>query len=113
MALAEAYGTYEPPVEIIASDIDSNVLRDASAGIYTAQRLESVSLERKKQFFQRGKGANAGNARVIPALRNLIEFRQLNLLDSSWSVKGPFDVIFCRNVIFVNIFPQLVGGIVG
>lgn len=98
IALAEAFGTYEPPVEIIASDIDSNVLRDASAGIYTAQRLESVSLARKKQFFQRGKGVNAGKARVIPELRQLIEFRQLNLLDANWSVKGPLDVIFCRNV---------------
>jgi chemotaxis protein methyltransferase CheR len=98
MALAEAYGTYEPPVEIIASDIDSNVLREASAGIYTAQRLESVSLDRKKQFFQRGKGANNGFARVIPELKKCIEFKQLNLLDAAWSVKPAFDVIFCRNV---------------
>ncbi|MES2672857.1 MAG: CheR family methyltransferase [Pseudomonadota bacterium] len=98
MALAEAYGTYTPPIEIIASDIDSNVLRDASAGIYTAQRLESVSLERKKQFFQRGKGTNAGKARVRNELRQLIEFRQLNLLDASWPLKGHFDIIFCRNV---------------
>jgi chemotaxis protein methyltransferase CheR len=98
IALAEAYGTYYPPVEIIASDIDSKVLRDASTGIYTAQRLESVSLERKKQFFQRGKGANSGNARIVPELQKLVEFRQLNLLDSTWSLSGTFDVIFCRNV---------------
>ena len=98
MALSEAYGTYEPPVEIIASDIDSNVLREGSAGIYGAQRLETVSLERKKQFFQRGKGANSGKARVIPALRNLIDFRQVNLLDPKWDLKPGFDIIFCRNV---------------
>lgn len=98
MALAEAYGRYDPPVEIIASDIDSNVLREASAGIYTLQRLESLSLERKKQFFQRGKGANAGKARVVQELRNLIEFRQINLLDKTWPLQPHFDVIFCRNV---------------
>jgi chemotaxis protein methyltransferase CheR len=98
IAVAEAYGTLCPPVEIIASDIDSKVLRDASTGIYTAQRLESVSLDRKKQFFQRGKGVNAGNARVAPELRKLIEFRQLNLLDAAWNLNGSFDVIFCRNV---------------
>jgi chemotaxis protein methyltransferase CheR len=98
IALAEAYGTYEPPVEIIASDIDSNVLREASEGIYTAQRLESVSLDRKKQFFQRGKGTNSGKARVVPALRNLIDFHQINLLDANWPLKGSFDIIFCRNV---------------
>lgn len=98
MTLVEAYGTYTPPVEIIASDIDSNVLRDASAGIYPAQRMESVSLQRKKQFFQRGKGGNQGKARVIAELRQLIEFRQLNLLDAKWLISGPFDIIFCRNV---------------
>jgi len=98
ISLAEAYGSYSPPVEIIASDIDSNVLREASLGIYTLQRLESLSLDRKKQFFLRGKGANNGKARVVQELRNLIEFRQINLLDATWPLQGKFDIIFCRNV---------------
>lgn len=98
IALAEAFGSYTPPVEIIASDIDSNVLREASAGVYTLQRLESLSLDRKKQFFQRGKGDNSGKARVVKELRDLIDFRQINLLDPSWPIKPSFDIIFCRNV---------------
>ncbi len=98
MTLAEVYGSYEPPVEIVASDIDSNVLREASRGIYDLQRLESVSIAQKKQFFQRGAGDNAGKARIVPALRNLIEFRQINLLDTNWGLQAPFDIIFCRNV---------------
>lgn len=98
MTLAEVYGSYQPPVEIIASDIDSNVLREASAGIYSLQRLESLSLERKKQFFQRGKGNNSGKARVVQELRELIDFRKINLLDANWSLQPSFDIIFCRNV---------------
>jgi chemotaxis protein methyltransferase CheR len=98
IALSEVYGTYDPPIEIIASDIDSNVLREGSEGVYSLQRLESVALERKKQFFQRGKGANSGKARVVPALRNLIDFQQVNLLSPTWDLKSGFDVIFCRNV---------------
>lgn len=98
ITLAEAYGSYEPPVEIVASDIDSNVLREASKGVYDLQRLESVSVSQKKQFFQRGAGGNSGKARIVPALRNLIEFRQINLLDASWGLEAPFDIIFCRNV---------------
>jgi chemotaxis protein methyltransferase CheR len=98
MTLAEVYGSYEPPVEIIASDIDSNVLREASVGIYNLQRLESVSISQKKQFFQRGIGDNSGKARIVPALRNLIEFQKINLLDANWALQAPFDVIFCRNV---------------
>jgi chemotaxis protein methyltransferase CheR len=98
IALAEVYESYLPPVEIIASDIDSNVLHEARAGIYNLARLESVSPERKKQFFQRGTGPNNGKARIVPALTKCIEFRQLNLLDKDWSLTPPFDIIFCRNV---------------
>ncbi len=98
ITLAEVYGRYDPPVEIIASDIDSHVLREASAGIYSLQRLESLSLERKRQFFQRGKGANSGKGRVVRELRDLIEFRKINLLDNTWPLQPHFDVIFCRNV---------------
>lgn len=98
MTLVEAFGTYHPPVEIIASDIDSNVLREASAGVYALQRLENLSLAQKKQFFQRGTGSYEGKAKVVQELRDMIEFRKINLLDENWLIKAPFDVIFCRNV---------------
>lgn len=98
MTLAQAYGNYKPPVEIIASDIDSQVLQTAAKGVYGIERLDALSLEQKKQFFLRGKGANNGKARVIDELRKLIEFRHINLLDKHWDLGGKFDVIFCRNV---------------
>lgn len=98
MTLVEAFGTYDPPVEIIASDIDSNVLDFAAKGVYPLERLEALSLAQKKQFFLRGKGANSGKAKIIDALRNLIEFRRINLLDGNWGLATGFDIIFCRNV---------------
>ncbi|HSC69011.1 MAG TPA: CheR family methyltransferase [Cellvibrio sp.] len=98
MTLMEAYGTYKPPVEIIASDIDSQVLQSAAAGIYNLERLDALSLERKKQFFLRGKGPNRGKVKAIDEMRRLIDFRQINLLDKEWSLSGKFDIIFCRNV---------------
>lgn len=98
MTLVEAYGTYTPPVDIIASDIDSSVLAFASQGIYALERLDALSLEQKKQFFLRGKGKNNGSAKVIDKLRELVEFRQINLLDRDWGLGAGFDVIFCRNV---------------
>lgn len=98
MTLVEAYGTYTPPVEIIASDIDSSVLAFAAQAIYSLERLDALSLEQKKQFFLRGKGKNSGSAKVIDKLRELIEFRQINLLDRDWGLGAGFDVIFCRNV---------------
>lgn len=98
MTLVEAYGSYKPPVEIIASDIDSQVLNTAAAGVYSLERLSALSLEQKKQFFLRGKGENSGKAKAIEELRKLIDFHQINLLDKHWPITGKFDVIFCRNV---------------
>lgn len=98
MTVAQAYQSYKPPVEIVASDIDSQVLRTAATGVYTLDRLDALSIEQKKQFFLRGKGANRGKAKVISELRDLIDFRKINLLDKQWPLDGKFDVIFCRNV---------------
>lgn len=98
MTAVRAYQSYKPPVEIVASDIDSQVLRTAAAGVYNIDRLDALSVEQKHQFFLRGKGDNRGKAKVRPELRNLIDFQQINLLDKRWPLEGKFDVIFCRNV---------------
>lgn len=98
MTLCETYGTLKPPAHIVATDIDTNVLATASKGVYNLDRLEKMSTERVKKFFLRGKGEQEGLVRVRPELRNLITFKQLNLLSDSWPVSGEFDAIFCRNV---------------
>jgi len=94
----EAFNSLTPPVRIIATDIDTNVLQTAENGIYTIDRLEKMSPERVRKFFLKGKGAQEGMVRVRPELRQMITFRPLNLLADHWPVTGPFDVIFCRNV---------------
>jgi chemotaxis protein methyltransferase CheR len=98
MTVCEAFGTLAPPVSIVATDIDTNVLETASNGMYPVDRLEKMTQDRVKRFFLRGKGENAGLVRVRPELRQLITFKPLNLLAGSWPLSGPFDVIFCRNV---------------
>ncbi|TJY62826.1 chemotaxis protein CheR [Sinimarinibacterium sp. CAU 1509] len=98
IAAAEAFGTLRPPVAILATDIDTNVLAVAQRGVYPLDRIEKVSLERRRRYFRRGAGDNQGQCKVVDELRNLVSFRQLNLLDSAWGLKGPFTAIFCRNV---------------
>ena len=98
MTVCEAFDTLTPPVQIIATDIDTNVLATASAGVYPIERVDKMEQARLRRFFLKGKGAQEGLVRVRPELRQLITFRQLNLLADGWDVKGPFDVIFCRNV---------------
>lgn len=98
ITLCEAFGTLTPPVSVIATDIDTNVLATAASGVYPMDRLEKMSMERSRRFFLKGKGEQAGLVRVRPELRQLVSFKQLNLLGDHWPVSGPFDVIFCRNV---------------
>jgi chemotaxis protein methyltransferase CheR len=98
MTLAEAYGTLSPPIMILASDVDTQVLRKAEEGVYPIERVERLGADRVRRFFLRGTGAQAGQARIRPELRNLIAFRRVNLLDPAWPVRGPFDALFCRNV---------------
>lgn len=94
----EAYGTLTPPVAILATDIDTNVLATAERAVYPLDRIEKLDLARKKKFFLKGSGATAGQCRVVEPLRKLLTFRQLNLLDPRYPMQGPFDAIFCRNV---------------
>ena len=98
MTLCEAFGTLNPPATIIATDIDTNVLNTGANGVYAIDRLDKLSPERAKKFFLKGKGEQDGLVRVRPELRQMITFKQLNLLANSWPISGPFDVIFCRNV---------------
>ena len=98
MTACEAFNTLTPPVHIVATDIDTNVLNTASSGVYPMERLDKMSPERLRRFFLKGKGAHEGMARVRPELRNLVTFKQLNLLADGWPLEGQFDAIFCRNV---------------
>lgn len=98
MTMVDAFGTFNPPVEIIATDIDTNVLRTAEAGIYPLERVEKLPRETLKRFFLKGSGRHAGYVQVRRELREMISFRKLNLLDDRWSIGGAFDAIFCRNV---------------
>jgi chemotaxis protein methyltransferase CheR len=84
-------------IKILATDLDSVVLEQARSGIYRIDLLENVSLERRKQFFLKGTGANEGSARIIPQIQNMIKFKYLNLIEP-WDIGHGFDVIFCRNV---------------
>lgn len=94
----EAFGTLAPPVRILATDIDTQVLATAEAGIYTLDRIEALSDERRRAYFQRGAGPHEGMCRVRRELRDLVAFRPLNLLDRDYGIAPGLTAIFCRNV---------------
>ena len=98
MTVVDHFKTFNAPVRILATDIDTNVLEKARRGVYSLDQLQKLSPEQLKRFFLKGEGENKGFARVKPELQQMITFRRFNLLDAQWSVREKFDVIFCRNV---------------
>ena len=84
-------------VKLLATDIDSKVVATAAEGVYAAERFKGVPAERIKKWFPPAAG-RPGFSAASAELKSLITFKQLNLLDP-WPMRGPFDVIFCRNVV--------------
>lgn len=85
-------------IRILATDLDSQVLKTAAAGVYPEEQVEKIDWRRYGKWIIRGEDSNAGMVRMKPELRELIAFKQLNLLQP-WPMKGPLDIIFCRNVV--------------
>jgi chemotaxis protein methyltransferase CheR len=94
-------------LDLLATDLDTAVLERARTGVYSEEAIEPVPDEMQSLYFQRGTGANAGKVRASDVLRSRITFRQLNFVEQPWPVQGPFDLIFCRNVmIYFNAETQ-------
>lgn len=98
ITVAETFGANASHVSIFASDLDTNVLATAEKAVYPMERVEKLSPDRLRRFFLRGTGSQDGYVAVRPEIRRMVQFQRINLLDASYAVKGPIDVIFCRNV---------------
>lgn len=85
-------------IKILATDLDTNVLETASNGIYKQDSVTGVTDVRMTRWFMKGRAENSENVKLSRQLRDIITFKQLNLLNS-FPFKGPFDIIFCRNVV--------------
>ncbi len=84
-------------VRLLASDLSTKALATARAGVYRMDRVSGIPRSLLRKYFERGMHAQEGLARVAPAVRRAIEYRQLNLLEIG-DLGERFDVIFCRNV---------------
>jgi chemotaxis protein methyltransferase CheR len=87
------------PVRILASDLDTDVLARGEAAVYPIESLEEMDQPMKHRYFLRGCGESAGSVQVKPKVREMVTFRQINLVKEPWLLHTHFDAIFCRNVI--------------
>jgi len=85
-------------IRILATDLDSEVLERARRGVYPAERVTGLDPARLARFFRTHAERGMPSYEVVPELRALVSFKQLNLVQPL-PMKGPLDLIFCRNTV--------------
>jgi len=85
--------------EILGTDLSTKVLARASKGVWPSSKLSGVPVEYQRQFLLKGFGPDHGKIKATDELRKVVRFQRLNLIQQQYEVFGPFDLIFCRNVI--------------
>ena len=85
-------------IKILASDLDHDMVEHASKGVYKEELVTGLDKKHLRNYVKKGKGKTAGMVKMDQQLIDMITFKQLNLLNE-WPFKGPFDFMFCRNVV--------------
>ena len=84
--------------KLLATDIDPKVLEKGREGVYTNTVMANVSDPLRSKYFTKIDAPLEPSWQIKPEVRSLVSFKELNL-NRSLPVRGPFDVIFCRNVV--------------
>ncbi|CAN5416211.1 protein-glutamate O-methyltransferase [soil metagenome] len=84
---------------ILCTDICTEVLDQAIAGIFSEQMIEPVSMERRQRYVMRARDRSRGHVRITPHLRAKLSFARLNLMDEAYPVDTDLDIVFCRNIL--------------
>ncbi len=84
---------------ILATDLSTKVLEKANLAIYPEDVVAPIPIDLRRKYFMRSTDREDKRFRVTRELRNLVEFRQLNLMDKDYGVAEPVDMLFCRNVL--------------
>lgn len=90
----------EPGVDmkVLATDISTRVLRSCHVGVYEASKVKTVPTSLRERYFDAQNGPAGRQYAVKGRLRSLVTFSRLNLASPPYPMRGPFDVVFCRNV---------------
>jgi chemotaxis protein methyltransferase CheR len=97
----EEYRSREPSFSysIFASDLSTKVLSRAEEAVYSGEQAAPIPLAYKKKYLLRSRDRSKDIVRIRPELRARVQFARINFMDPSYAAEGPFEVIFCRNVI--------------
>ncbi|HLG17968.1 MAG TPA: protein-glutamate O-methyltransferase CheR [Blastocatellia bacterium] len=86
-------------VEILATDLSIRALKRAQAGVWSLENAARIPSTYLRKFMLKGTRSQAGKMRAGPEIRSAVRFHRLNLNDEYYPALGPFDLVFCRNVL--------------
>jgi len=84
---------------VLATDLSTTVLAKADQGVFSGEVARPVPADLRRKYFLRSRNRESNLLRVVPELRQLVEFRRLNFMDADYGLAQKADAIFCRNVI--------------
>ena len=84
-------------LRILATDLDTDMVTKGAAGRYRAADAEGIPAEMAAKYTDEVATRAGAEIRMRDGLKQMIAFKQLNLM-GDWPMRGPFDAIFCRNV---------------
>jgi chemotaxis protein methyltransferase CheR len=99
MLLHDRLGGAGWTVEILATDLSHRVLARAQTAEWPIENAAEIPPQFLRRYMLRGLRSRSGVMKASPLLRSMVDFRPLNLNDAEWNVRGPLDLIFCRNVL--------------
>lgn len=86
-------------VEVVGTDLSTSVLERARAAVWPVEKAAEIPAAYTKRFMLRGRGDRAGLMKAGPEIRAVVRFQHLNLNQPGYALTGPFDLVFCRNVL--------------
>ncbi|MEN6624718.1 MAG: CheR family methyltransferase [Candidatus Sumerlaeia bacterium] len=97
ITLREALGARGADAKILATDISTRVLSAARSGVFESDKLKNVAPALREKYFRPVEGHPHGRI-AREELRNMMVFRRMNLAKPPFPMRGPLDIVFCRNV---------------
>jgi chemotaxis protein methyltransferase CheR len=84
---------------VLATDISTAVLAKAKLGVYSDEVVRPVPPDMRRKYFMRSRDPDSKVLRVVPELRQLVEFRRLNFMETDFGLSEKAHIIFCRNAL--------------
>ena len=99
MVLEEHARSARQDYAILCTDLCTQVLDQAVAGMFSESMIQPVDMELRRRYVMRARDPERREVRIVPQLRSKLSFARLNLMDDSYPVERDMDLVFCRNIL--------------